>query len=202
MTFCVTSQTSIERDDVLIGLSDLAVGDFVEVKYIVEGTNLVAISVEVKVRKSKVVGTVAAVDTTAMSVTLQVNGSQMVFCVDASTKIKKGDRQVSLGDLSPGDVAKIEYIQTATCNLAREIEVENHHEDFETEGHVTAKGSADFSILANNGVWLTFQVDGSTIFKRDDQAAGFSDLQVGDRVEVHYVDSGGTLLATKVEIED
>ncbi len=202
MTFEVRSETSIERDDVLIGLSDLAVGNFVEVKYILDGTDLVAISVEVKVQKKKVAGTVVAVDTTAMSLTLQVNGSPMVFCVDSGTEIKKGERRVSLGDLAPGDVAKVEYIQTASCNLAREVEVEDEHEDLEVEGQVTAKGPADFTILAHNGVSLTFQVDGSTIFKRDDHPASFSDLQVGDRVEVHYVNTGGTLLATKVEIED
>jgi hypothetical protein len=110
MTFKVTSQTSIERDDVLISLADLAVGNYVEVKYISDGGDLVAISVEVKVRKSRASGTVLGVDTTAMTVTVQVNGTPVEFCVDPSTEIKKGDRRVPLGDLMAGDIVKVEYI--------------------------------------------------------------------------------------------
>ncbi len=205
--FQVTSQTSIERDDVLISLGDLAVGDFVEVKYIVDSGNLIAVSIEVKVPKQKVpkqevFGIVQTVDTSAMKLTVQVGGTPMEFCVDTSTEIKRGDRRISLGDLMVGDAVKVEYIITASCNLAREIEVERHHEDLEAEGQVTAKGVTDFTILAENGVSVTFRVDRGTVFEKDDHPASFGDLQVNDRVEVHYTENSGTLLATKVKVED
>ena len=71
-----------------------------------------------------------------------------------------------------------------------------------TRGEVTDVDSDSLTIENRDGESLTFQVDGETLFfSRDDAVEGLSDVEVGDRVGVHYEEADdGTLIAKSIGV--
>ncbi len=114
----VDSSTIIKKNDALIGLADLQVGDMVEAKY--DSSTMLASKIEVKLPKLK--GTISAIDTAAgtITVTPMGGGADMTFTVDANTVIELNDAHVSLSDLLVGDQVEVKY--DAVTLLAFKIE--------------------------------------------------------------------------------
>lgn len=145
----------------------------------------------------EVEGIVEAVSTDNLTV------QGIVFYVDGNTEIEndEGD-EIDLSDIMVGDYAEVEAeLQADSTYLATEIEIEDHQsgDEIEVEGIISDLGS-DFLIVAGT----TFFVDANTEIKDDDDGdIPFSDLMVGDEVEVEAIrQADSTYLALEIEREN
>lgn len=72
------------------------------------------------------------------------------------------------------------------------------------EGTILSLSTSSFVLLDEDGILqFTVFVDSNTLIEDDDDDIAFTDLQVGDEVEVTTtLDTSGNILATKIEIND
>jgi len=112
----VSESTVIKRDDTVITLADLVVGDLVEAKY--DTVTMIASKIEVEVGEgdndedeSEIHGTIAAIDTAASTVTItpEGGGEDVVLTVNDETIIKRGDVAITFADLIVGDYVEAKY---------------------------------------------------------------------------------------------
>jgi hypothetical protein len=147
---------------------------------------------------SELKGTIAAIDTTASTVTVtpKKGGADVVLNVDASTRIKRDGKSATLADLQPGDMVEAKY-DPATM-LASKIEAKIKKS--ELHGIISAVDTTanTFTVTPHKGgADITLNVDASTMIKRDGKPATLADLQLGDKVEAKYYSS--SMIAIKVE---
>ena len=183
----------------------LANGVRVEVSGTKSGMTISATSVKVETSygsttapsgELEVCGTISHLDTTAK--TFQI----LTYKVDYSAaKV--------VGTLAEG--AKVEVEGTlgmgeAPVLKAQHVEVEfaytgSGSSDSETTGFVTALSAMDKTLTVGT---TTYWTDAATLLMKSDSPASFSDLKVGDKVEVYYMNSKtntvGQKYAAKVEI--
>jgi hypothetical protein len=200
VTVNVDATTRIKHNGKLAAIADLQVGDKAEAKYSL--ATMLASKIESESPKppkpSKVKGVIAAVDTTANTVTITPSkgGADVTLNVDASTLIKKNKTTISLADLKAGDLVEARY--NSSTMLASKIEVKLP----EFKGTISALDTAAGTITVtpfNGGAAMTFSVDASTIIKKNHQIVGLDALVIGDRVEVKY--DSATMLAFTVEVD-
>ncbi len=202
-TIFVNDQTRFEAEGVdSLKFEDLSVGDLVEVEAERQSdSSLLALKVKLTVEKEKVEefeikGKISALGTDSLVV------SGWVVYVNNQTMIEGHEHQMlSFSDLQMGDFVEIKAVfQSDSSLLATRIELKDQEEDeFEIKGQVDSKDSSAFVV---NGIY--FQVDANTQFKgKHDMSFSFSDLQVGDWVEVKALPiTDSTYLALKVKLED
>ncbi|MFQ5708716.1 MAG: DUF5666 domain-containing protein, partial [bacterium] len=133
---------------------------------------------------------------------LVVSGT--TFFVDANTEVKAKDKgAISFSDLKVGDVVEVRALRQADGSLlATRIELEDENrqgEEVEVKGAIESLG-ADSLVVSGT----TFFVDGNTeVLDNNRNPISFSDLQVGDVVEVRALrQADGRLLATRIQVED
>jgi hypothetical protein len=119
----VDSATVILRNGATAALADLAVGDKVEAKY--DSASMLASLIKTEVEDGEFQGTIAAVDTTANTVTITPagGGADVVLSVVASTVIISHHTVITLADLHAGDAVQAEY--DSTTLVASKIEVDD-----------------------------------------------------------------------------
>jgi hypothetical protein len=131
VTLQVNSATRIRRGGSTISLGDIAAGARVEASGTrVDATTLLASSINVEDDAEddegdevEVHGTVTAVGTD--SLTLETSGGSQTVQVNASTRIRKGNETIALGDIHVGDDVEAEGTRVdATTLLAKNIHVE------------------------------------------------------------------------------
>lgn len=140
-------------------------------------------------------GSLSTLDPAAKTFTL------LAFKVDYSTAMVQGT-------LVEGAVVEVEgTFSTTAANtiLATRVEVRfGHHgegaSNEEAKGTLTALSGADLTFTLGG---ITYWTDAQTVFIRDDAAIAFTDLKVGDRVEVRALstrtNSAGQAYASRVE---
>ena len=193
--FLVTGATEIENDDDDIAFEDLVVGQFAEVEghYDADG-DLVADEIEVEGSEGQEIEVEGAIEALG-DATLTVGG--LTFLVTDATEFDDG---LTFDDLAVGQFVQVEGFYTPDGVLiASEIEVEDFDDDeVEVEGAIEDLGDASLTVLG-----MTFSVTDATVIRGDDdQPILFSDLVIGQFVEVHGADVEGTLVATRIEVED
>jgi hypothetical protein len=197
VTVNVDATTRIKQNGKLATIADLQIGDKAEAKYSL--ATMLASKIESESPKpSKVKGVIAAVDTTANTVTITPSkgGADVTLNVDASTLIKKNKITISLADLKAGDRVEAKY--NSSTLLASKIEVKLP----EFKGTLSAVDTVAGTITVtpfNSGAAMTFSVDASTIIKKNHQVIGLGALVIGDRVEVKY--DSATMLAFTIEVD-
>ena len=195
----VDANTEIKDDDGIISFSDLTIGDYVEVEAdLLADSSYLASEIEREDDESDI--EVEGVIDSVGQDELVVNGIR--FLVDSNTVIvDDDDNPLSFSDLQVGDEVEVEANEIGSGDyLAVKIELDDDRfDDIEVEGLIDSLGS-DFLVVNN----LLFLVDSNTIVEDDDDnIISFSDLQVGDKVEVDGRQlSNGDLLATHIELED
>lgn len=111
MTFSVNSSTLFKRGHQWITLSDLTVGEQVEIKY--DPNTLLAIEVKVEDHKeeAEVKGTITNIDLGANTITINPKngGAAMTFSVNSSTIVEKGHQWITLSGLTVGEQVEIKY---------------------------------------------------------------------------------------------
>ncbi|MFQ6114440.1 MAG: DUF5666 domain-containing protein, partial [bacterium] len=204
VTILVDDATRIKdkKDDVPLSFGDLALGQNVEVKAVrQENGELLAVLIEVRSRKKGEIVVKGVIEEIGPD-SLVVLGT--TFFVDANTTILDNDkRDISLSDLRVGLRVRIHARRQADGTLlARLIKVEK-----EKEREVELTGFIEEIVPAENKLTVsgvTFFVDNSTrIFDANKNPISFDQLLVDQLVEVRAVQQlDGTLLATKIELED
>jgi hypothetical protein len=148
-------------------------------------------------------GAISAVSSTSIT----VNGT--TFTIDSSTKITKNDTAITAADLAVGDKVNVKGVVQNGANLATNIEVEteddNNNEGDATataNGIVTAIGAGSLTVHRAEGDDVTVQVSTTTHIMKFGVTIGFSDINVGDRVEARgtRVDDH-TIAAVAIEVE-
>ncbi|MFQ5865310.1 MAG: DUF5666 domain-containing protein [bacterium] len=206
VTILVDDATIIKdkKDDVPLSFGDLELGQNVEVKAVrQENGELLAVLIEVRSRKKGEIVVKGVIEEIGFDPhSLVVLGT--TFFVDANTTILDKDKKdISLSDLTVGLRVKIHARRQADGTLlARLIKVEK-----EKEREVELTGFIEEIVVAENKLTVsgvTFFVDNSTrIFDANKNPISLDQLSVGQLVEVRAVQQlDGTLLATKIEVED
>jgi hypothetical protein len=183
----------------------LANGVSVEARGTLSGTTFTATKVEVETDTEddpgsamEVRGPVSMLDATAKTFTL------LTFKVDYSMAVVKGT-------LADGAVVEVEGNLSATAMgtiLATKVEVRlSRHgsgsSDGDARGSITALGATDLTLTLGG---TTYWTDAQTVFlQEEDTAIAFTDLKVGDNVEVRVLSSktnaAGQAYASRVEVE-
>ncbi|KAF0215444.1 MAG: hypothetical protein FD178_1728 [Ignavibacteria bacterium] len=188
-----------------LSFADLKVGDSVLVKATQAiGGQLTAVAIIVKTENTRqeieLEGKIQAITETSIKV------QDTVFFVDSSTIILSHQKTVlNFSDLKVGDEVEVRgFLRQDSTYLALYIRVENEEfeqRELEIEGAISAIASN--SITVN---MVTFKVDSSTvIYAHEGGVLNFSDLKVGDQVEVKAIllsDSAYKAVRIKLENEE
>lgn len=195
VTLTVDANTLIKRNSQPATLADLQIGDKVEAKY--DPATMLAFKLKAKFKVSELKGIIAAVDTSASTVTItpKKGGADVTLNVDANTLIKRNG-PATLADLQAGDKVEAKYDPAAM--LAIKIEAKPNLA--KVKGTIAAVDTAagTLTITPKDGSPdVTLAVDANTYIKRNGQPATLADLLVGDRVEAKY--NPVTLLAATIK---
>jgi len=194
----VNETTKYRRAGGAATLTDLQVGDKVEVKY--NPITMLASNINAKIYMSELKGILKSVDTVAGTVTVTqfVTNLDVTVSTDALTKVYRNHLLVTLADLLVGDKIEAKYLPATM--VASSIEAETY--SLEVKGTIlsTDLTANTLSITENlTATVVTVNVDATTVIKRNDLVVTLADLVVGDRVEAKYDPT--TLLASKIEAE-
>lgn len=186
-----------------LNFADLKVGDSVLVKATQAiGGQLTAVAIIVKTENTRqeieLEGKIQAITETSIKV------QDTVFFVDSSTIILSHQKTVlNFSDLKVGDEVEVRgFLRQDSTYLALYIRVENEEfeqRELEIEGAISAIASN--SITVN---MVTFKVDSSTvIYAHEGGVLNFSDLKVGDQVEVKAILlNDSTYKAVRIKLEN
>jgi hypothetical protein len=71
-------------------------------------------------------GKVVEVNLTAMSVTIDIQGSPLQLHVESATIITKNNKKLSIADIQPGNHIKVKYTEFKGINEAKSILITSH----------------------------------------------------------------------------
>ncbi len=196
----VTDETVFED---FSDLSELSVGDMVEVEGTLDGDTIAATRIELKGHDDGDMdsynGQITALAADGFTL---VNGmGTWEIVVDDATVYEDVS---GLEGLSVGDMVEVEgTVQEDGSILAARVELKEHDGDGGGDmdsysGQIAAMAADGFTLTSGMGTW-EIVVDGSTVYE---DVSGLEGLSVGDRVEVDGIVQGdGTVLATRVELK-
>lgn len=202
-TIVVTETTVILGDeDEAIAFADLRVGQRVEIRGVKNADGTVE-ALEIHVEdpapnegEMQITGPVVRVGEGSIQVVV------FAFAVNESTVIlDENGNPISLADIRVGFIVEVKAEVRSDGSLeATRIQIEQRLFD-EIEIRGTIRALTDTSITVGG---FTFLVNESTVvLDGDDNPIAFSDLEVGQLVEVHAVaQADGSLLATEIKVED
>lgn len=216
VTIWLTSETIIRGHDALLDVSQLHVGDDVEIVVRRRADHsLEAVAVEIEDNDhsgddndTELEGYIVAVG--ANQITLVTEHGSVTIAVNDATVIRKNQGPGSLSDLKPGLKVEVKaVVQSDKSLLAKVIEVDDEDDgdgeddnSIELEGSITAAGTGQITLQTSSGS-VTVALNGETVIRKDDGPGSLSDLKPGVRVEVEaVVQSDKSLLAKVIEIED
>lgn len=216
--FTVNTDTIIRAEDQRLGLSDIKVGDHVNVEARVntDGT-FTALRIEVQNgngqgngngsgnHTAELTGLITSISSASISVT-PTGGKAVVVNISSTTIIRHGSTTLHLADLKAGNLVEVQgQLNTDGSISATLIQVEDvvntHPEPVEVDGTVTAVSSTSLTVNAE-GHSVTIGLTSTTVVKNGDHTGSLSDLKTGQRVEVNANrQTDGTLVATQVRID-
>ena len=200
VTYQATAVTEFETDD-----GPFFVGGCVEVKFDPNNNNL-AYEIETEDddcddddnAKRKIYGQLESRPQGTLLGDWVVNGAS--YTADAQTEFDDDDDD---GDFIVGACLSIEYSVTPNGNLAREIETEDGYKCQNGSAANRYEGRLESFPPSLYGVWvidgLSFMTDPSTDFDDDDNN---EDYQIGDCIEVKYLNLDGVNKVIELENED
>jgi hypothetical protein len=214
--FTVNTDTIIRAEDQRLGLSDIKVGDHVNVEARVntDGT-FTALRIEVQNgngggngngnHTAELTGLITSISSASISVT-PTGGKAVVVNISSTTIIRHGSTTLHLADLKTGNLVEVQgQLNTDGAISATLIQVEDvvntHPEPVEVDGTVTAVSSTSLTVNAE-GHSVVIGLTSSTVVKNGDHTGSLSDLKTGQHVEVSANrQTDGTLVATQVRID-
>ncbi len=184
--------------------ADLTAGKFVEVKYFIQNDLFVATKVKVKSEKNDegeddYDGIISQKNDIAKSIVVD---GKAIF-VKNTTKIEVNEAVATFADLIVGQKVEVDTILTDGKLVATKIKVENQDSEDENDtekvkGTISTINSSDNTIIVDG---LVIAVTDNTKIELNDVLVSFSDLAVGQNVELKTVFANGSLEAVKIEVK-
>lgn len=185
--------TLVVREDTVIAmggrevlLSDLELGQKVEVKGFREGDKLVATEINAEAEETEISGRVVAVvigDRPALTME-DDREVRYTFRISARTRIRLHGERAVLADLKPGD----EVTVRAAGGEALSVEAERpEEEEREVSGRIVTLVFGDnpsLSVKTGSGKVYTYRITGDTRIRLDGKAATLDELRTGWEVEL------------------
>lgn len=186
--FHTTAKTRFSRNGKTASLSQVTRRDSVIV-HAVPGTNSALDVLDDGPEEAEVEGTITAIDTTAMTITIAPeDGSPAVtLTVTTTTMIELNDEPATLADLQVNMKADAEY--DPTTMTAFSIEAESEDEEAQVSGTVGGVDLTANTITINpdgGGNPITLTVTGGTEIQVNGEDATLADVQVGMPVNAQY----------------
>jgi Domain of unknown function (DUF5666) len=211
VTVETNDSTLIRFGGMVLTLSDVAAGMRVHVKASpnADGTYL---ATEIIVQgngsdaETEISGTIASIDSTTSSFTLQqADGTVVTVATDSSTIFRIGHVAGTFANLAIGDVVEVSgLMQSDGSILARLVMAQPPKtQDVQIDGTVAAiDASASTFVVTTFTGDVTVATDASTRW-HGHHIGGLSDLNVGDQVEVEgATQADGSVLARSVAVEN
>jgi len=193
VSYAVTPEARIKVNGFTAGLGDLSGGQ--RVTATVREGKIVAVAAEDAHWNFEGIVEQVAGYGGEMSVTVRDNGgNKLIFTIDSSTGI-----EVEGSEAGPSDLKKGQSVRIRAYNLtARSIEAEDTHRV--VEGRVISTAFSprwSITILNEDGVKETFEVDARCDIEKNDSEVGFADIAAGDIVKLRVENN----LVTDLEAE-
>ncbi len=190
-------------------LADLAVGMDANAEF--DPVSLIAEKIQAKTdddtQALRIRGTIAAIDTTAGTVTVHpAQGSDVTVKVDASTKISRNEAPATLADLKVGDKVQAWYDGTSMLASRLVASSDDGGDDEkpaalkQVEGKVTKVSATALTVAPERGAPVELELDGTTKYFLRGAPATNADVKVGNRVHAAY--DGTTKIAAVVRVQN
>lgn len=199
ITLAVREDTVITMGGREVLLSDLELGQKVEVEGFREGDRLVATEINAELEEAEISGRVIAVVTgDRPALTLEdEHGNRYTFRISARTRIRLNGAAAVLSDLKPGD----EVTVRAAGGEALGVEAERPEEkEQEVSGRIVTLvfgENPSLSVKTGSGKVYTYGITGDTRIRLDGEAATLDELRTGWEVEL--VVKGDVALTVEAE---
>ncbi len=183
-------------DEASATLADLATGMQAEAEYDPLSFDAFSIHAETaETQHQEVAGTIASVDTTAMTITINPanGGAAVMLNVTSTTQITLDDQAATLAQLAQGDHVSAQYDSSMNALQIEASSQEQHGTEIEgTASNVSATG---LTVTPEHGAPVTLTINAQTqILLADGSTGTAADIQNGDRVNVSYDASTMTAL--------
>lgn len=205
----IMPDTIVLRGDEIISVSDIRVGDRVEVKTTrTVGGTLVAVRIRIEDAEDdlrEIEGVIASFEGSLLTLTLR-GGSTVTVIVDSETVIRVEREMGTVADLLPGRRVEVHVRHNADDSLtavAIKVETEGHDDgEFEIEGMVTALTDSSITLATFRVGEMVFAVNEATVVTRGEVVISFSEIEIGQHVEIHAESDGsGGLTAIQIKVE-
>ncbi|HSY51004.1 MAG TPA: DUF5666 domain-containing protein [Thermoanaerobaculia bacterium] len=208
----LTSSTLIRLDGKVADPSILAVGDRVEIDALRaadQSLTAVTIDVERPDTLSEIEGTVTSVASDHLVVHTK-SGDDITIGVTTDTIVRGDDHMLGLADIKTGDQVNVEARVNADSSLtALRIEVQggqgdgNNNTSVNLTGVIASISSASITVTAAGGKSVVVNISTTTVLQHGSTTLSFSDLKVGNQVEVKgLLNSDGSIAASLIQVED
>ena len=179
--YLVDSNTSIRLDGKTVKVNSLYEGQVIEIT-IKKGTST-AVSIEAESHEEKLTGTIKSILPISNKLEVEykkgstTNTIQLI--VDNNSEIELNGKDADLYDLKKGDEVSL----VISNNLVLELKATTQFGDI--EGTIVDIDSKKFITVENSkGIETEYEVDEDVSIHRNGRKADFSDLRVGDEVEL------------------
>jgi len=192
----VTSETVFEN---FSSLDELAIGDMVQVEGSIDGTTVIAATIELKTHSDEEITFAGQItEFTADGFILQTGMGTVQVVVTSETVFENFS---SLDELAIGDIVQVEGSVDGTTVIAATIELKIHNDDGDMEsfgGLITALAADGFTLQTGMGT-VQVVVTSETVFEN---FSSLDELAIGDTVHVEGSIDGTTVIAATIELVD
>ncbi|MGZ4808107.1 MAG: DUF5666 domain-containing protein [Thermoanaerobaculia bacterium] len=205
VTVAINADTIVRGDDHTLSVTDIKVGDKVEIDAAQNGTSLTAVRIEVEhddQRYAEVKGTIKAINGSVLTIDTG-NGKTVDVSITSTTVIRNGDKVGAVSDLKTGDAVEIVAKRNADGSLeALYIEIQgggdgSQGDQFvEIQGKISSVDASSIKVTTRSGD-VTATIDANTVVKIGGKTATVADLKVGMLVEVKAAKQADTTLLAR-----
>ena len=196
ITVYVDGFTVITRNKVAATLGSLVVGDLAELKY--NPVTMLANRISAGVNVAELKGTLTGVDLVAGTITVTPANTAVskTISLDSATVVTRFGFAVTLDALVVGDLIEAKF--TPVSSLAYRVDAKLNSVSLKGVLKSVDLDLGTFTVTSSiNGVDVTLETDGQTVFKKFGILTSLSGLVVGDLIEAKY--NPISLLAYQVE---
>ncbi len=197
----VTKMTVIKVDDRPAALSEIKVGDEVEVHtWRDKDGKLFALKIEVEGDDEEIAGTIKTVSSTSITVTTR--RADVVLTITAATRVVIDGRAATTSDLRAGDHVAVKAMRRSDGSLTALVILAGT-EPKKVEGVVTLVSRTSISLRLHDGTILVLAITPATVVTRDHRPIEIIAIAPNDKVEVRYlVDRAGISTALSIDVKD
>ncbi len=196
-TFAITTDTVVIINGQKGTAAGLATGMHVDVASAIRNGTPTALLIREKTETAESEGTVTAVSATSITVHSS-DGKDTTSAIDSHTVVRRGDAVARVADIIVGA-----HVHVFSVNgTAVFIQIQDPNRPLEVHGTISALGASSITVHPKSGADVTIAVNSATIIRQGRNQLAFTDLKVGDTVDVEAQKAaGGALTAVRIQVE-